>query len=180
MWYWTAAIILMFVNACCVAANLLMLPGNWIMVGSLCVFILFKSDPGGPGWITLLVVAAVAGLGELLELLAGSATASRQGASRRAMALSLLFSVVASIIGSIFVPPPVIGSAIGAIFGAALGAFAGAWVGEMWKGQDATRSTHVGTAAMTGRILGMVGKIALGIAIFVIQFASLWLSGPAE
>ncbi len=175
MVYWVAATILIVVNLACVASNMLMLPGNWLMVVSLCVFILgCGTDTGGPDWTTLLVVLGFAIIGEVLELFSGSAKASKKGASRRAMVLSLLVSMAGSIAGAFLIPIPVIGSAVGAIAGAAAGAFGGAWLGEAWKGTDVSKRTEIGTAAMSGRMIGMLAKLAVGAAIFVFQLMSLW------
>jgi hypothetical protein len=72
------------------------------------------------------------------------------------------------------IPIPVIGTAIGAIAGAAVGAFAGAWMGEAWKGTELTLRTEIGTAAMSGRMIGMLAKLSIGAAIFVFQLISLF------
>lgn len=174
MGYWIAAAILVMANAVFVAANLLMLPGNWLMVISLCLFLLAAGTTTGPDWTTLIVVVVLACLGEIMELFTGSASARRKGASRRAMMLSLVASMVFCLAGTMMIPIPVIGSAIGAIVGAATGAFAGAWMGEAWKGTAAVQRTEIGTAAMKGRMTGMLAKMAVGAAIFVFQLVSLW------
>lgn len=171
--YWVGATCLVLFNAVFVALNILMLPGNWLMVGSLAVFIFFAGPETGPGWVTLGIVVSLAVTGEILELFTGSAKAHKKGASRRAMALSLLLSMAGSVAGAFLVPIPVIGNAIGAIIGAAVGAFSGAWLGEAWKGTDISQRSDIGTAAMTGRMLGMAAKLAVGVAIFVVQFISL-------
>ncbi|MEZ6127452.1 MAG: DUF456 domain-containing protein [Planctomycetaceae bacterium] len=176
MIYWIAATFLVVINLACVVANILMLPGNWLMVGSLCLFLLATDDPTGPDWKTLLVVIVLAIVGEILEAFTGSASAAKKGASRRAMVLSLAVSIAGSIAGAtmLTVPIPVIGTAIGAVCGAAAGAFAGAWLGEAWKGTDAGKRTEIGTAAMNGRMIGMLAKLAVGVAIFVVQLVNLW------
>ncbi|MEZ6124318.1 MAG: DUF456 domain-containing protein [Planctomycetaceae bacterium] len=174
MLYWGAAILLVIANAACLAANLLMLPGNWLMVGSLCLFLLAAGTSTGPDWSTLLIVIGLAIVGELLELLAGSAAASQKGASRRALTLSVAGSMVCSIAGTFLIPVPVIGNAIGAVVGAAAGAYAGAWLGEAWIGSEPDKRKEIGKAAMTGRMAGMLAKLAIGAAIFVFQLVSLW------
>lgn len=175
MIYWVAATILVIVNLACLFGNILMLPGNWLMVGSLCIFILgCGTDSGGPDWTTLIVVIVLAIAGEVLEMLTGSAKASKKGASRRAMVLSLLVSMAGSIAGAFVIPIPVIGSAVGAVAGAALGAFGGAWMDEAWKGTEISKRTEIGTAAMSGRMIGMLAKMAVGAAIFVFQLVNLW------
>lgn len=59
--------------------------------------------------------------------------------------------------------------------GRAVGAFAGAWLGEAWKGTEPALRTEIGTAAMFGRLLGMLAKGAVGVTIFVVQLVSFWL-----
>ena len=174
MVYWTAAAILITLNACCVAANMFMLPGNWLMVGTLCLFLLTAGTTAGPDWTTLLVVIGLAIVGEVLEIFTGAATAQKKGASRRALVLSLALSMIGSIAGSFVIPVPVVGPAVGAIAGAAFGAFGGAWLGEAWKGTEVAARTEIGTAAMSGRMIGLLAKLAVGAAIFVVQLISLW------
>jgi hypothetical protein len=176
MTYWTAAAILIVLNAGGVVSNLLLLPGNWIMVATLCLFLLVAGhDTAGPDWSTLLIVSGMAAAGELIELLAGSATAAKAGATRRAMTLSLIGSFVLSIAGTFVIPIPVIGTVVGAIAGAAIGAFGGAWLGEAWAGTPKVHRNQIGKAAVTGRLLGMTIKITIGAAIFVVQLVSLWM-----
>lgn len=174
MFYWLAAILLVLLNAACVVANMFMLPGNWLMVGTLSVFLLSVGTTTGPDWRTLLIVVGLAIVGEILEIFTGSAKAAKQGASRRALVLSLVVSMAGSIAGAFVIPIPIVGSAIGAVFGAAIGAFSGAWLGEAWKGTETAQRNQIGTAAMSGRMVGMLGKLAVGAAIFVFQLASLW------
>ena len=173
MIYWPAAIILILFNAVCVAANSLMLPGNWLMILSLCLFILSAGTTTGPDWLTLVICLALAITAEVLEITMGAAKAKKKGASRRAMVLSLIGSFAGSIAGAFVIPIPVIGSAIGAVLGAAAGAFGGAWAGEKWNGTDSERSREIGTAAMSGRMIGLLAKLAIGAAIFVVQLVSL-------
>lgn len=176
MTYWTAAVLLTVLNAGSVMLSLVMLPGNWIMVASLCLFLLVAGEPAtGPDWTTVLIVGGLAAAGEIVELLAGSAKAAKAGATRQSMLLSLIVSFALGIAGTFVIPVPVVGTAVGAILGAALGAFAGAWLGEAWAGTEADQRVQISQAAMSGRLLGMVIKLAIGAAIFVIQLVSLWL-----
>lgn len=174
MTYWIAAGLLVLCNLVFLLLNFLMLPGNWLMVGTLCVFMLLVGPAVGPSLTTLVIVIVLAVIGELVELLAGSAAAKKMGASRRAMMLSLVASVTGAIVGTFVVPIPIVGSAIGAVGGAALGAFVGAWVGEAWKGTDAMQRGPISQAAMKGRLFGMLGKLAIGGGIFLLQLVSLF------
>ncbi len=174
MSFWISAGLLTTANAVCLLSNLLMLPGNWLMTGNLCVFLLASDFDRGPGWTIVIISAALATIGEILELILGSAKAAKKGASRRAVLLSLVFSVAGSVLGTFVVPIPIVGSAMGAVLGAAIGAFGGAWLGEAWIGTVATKRNEISAAAMSGRLLGMLAKVTVGVAIFVIQVVGLF------
>lgn len=173
MWYWTAAVILVVFNGCSVLANLVMLPGNWMMLAGLIVFVVVTPGSRGPDGMSIVVVAAMVIIAEVIEMVSGSARAARRGASRRAVVLSLVLSIVGSIAGAFLIPIPVIGSAIGAVAGAAAGAFGGAWLGEAWSGSDSAKRSEIGRAAMSGRMIGLLAKVSIGVAIFVFQIVSL-------
>ena len=175
MSYWLSVSFLIALNAVALLSNLFLLPGNWVMTGLLCIFLLASDFGHGPTWIIVIICVALAGLGEVLELAMGSAKAAKKGASRRAMLISMGMSFVCSIAGTFLIPIPVVGSVVGAILGAALGAFAGAWLGEAWKGTEPALRTEIGTAAMSGRLLGMLAKGVVGVTIFVVQLVSFWL-----
>jgi len=174
-WYWSSIVLLVVVNTVSLFGNLLMLPGNWVMVGALALFAGLSESEFSPTWTSVLICALIAVAGEIAELLTGSAKASQRGASRRAMALSLVFSIIGSIAGTFLIPIPVIGSAIGAVAGAAIGAYAGAWLGEAWKGSEPEKRMAVGSAAMSGRMLGMLVKYTAGVAIYAFQLATMLL-----
>jgi hypothetical protein len=172
---WIAVTFLLLVCLAGLLSNLLLLPGNWIMVAAAAVFAMFIDSGRGPTWLVVGLTAGLAGAGELLELLLGSATAARKGASRRAVVLSLVMSMAGSFAGTLLVPIPIIGTLIGAITGAAVGAFGGAWLGEAWVGSDVSRRTEISTAAVSGRMWGMAAKFSAGLAIFVVLLVSVFV-----
>ncbi|MEY4187831.1 MAG: hypothetical protein RIT02_2865 [Planctomycetota bacterium] len=167
--WWLAFAVLQLLQMLGLAASLVMLPGNWLMVLALGVWVWLSGGVSGPGWWLVGVAFVLAVLGEVLETVLGSAVAGRRGATRRAMLMSLLLSMVGSLVGTLVVPIPVVGSVIGAILGAAGGAFAGAWLGEAWAGTERVKRVRIGTAAMQGRLLGMAAKLAVGLVIFCLQ-----------
>ncbi len=173
--FWGFATVLVLVNGASLVLNLLLLPGNWLMVISLLAYLIGTDFSRGPTWTVLLISIVLAVLGEVLETVMGSAKAAKKGASRRAMLLSLVLSFVGSIGGTFLIPIPFVGSVVGAILGAAAGAFGGAWLGETWKGTEKARRNEIGTAAMSGRLIGMLAKFAIGTAIFMIQLASFFI-----
>ena len=173
--YWGLFALIQVLNLCSLAAGLLMLPGNWLMVLTLALFVGCTSFEYGPGWIVVALCALLAGIGEVLETLLGSAAAAKKGASRRAMLLSLAASIAGGLLGTAMLPIPFIGSLVGAVLGAAAGAFAGAWVGEAWIGTAPALRHAIGTAAMKGRLTGMAAKLLIGILIFFLQLGSFLL-----
>ena len=175
MIYWLSVSFLMALNAVALLSNLFLLPGNWFMAGLLCIFLLASDFGHGPTWMIVIICIALAGLGEVLEFAMGSVKAGKKGASRRAMLISMGMSFVCSIAGTFLIPIPVVGSVVGAILGAAVGAFVGAWLGEAWKGTEPALRTEIGTAAMSGRLIGMLAKGVVGVTIFVVQLVSFWL-----
>ncbi len=91
------------------------------------------------------------------------------------MFLSLLGAIAGSVFGAIIgVPIPVAGPIVGALGGGCVGAFAGAYGGEVWKGTASQESVSIGKAAMLGRLLGTMGKMAVGaIAVAMATIDSL-------
>lgn len=169
--YYPSAALLVVV---CVAAwllTLLTLPGNWIVVGLAAGFAwLFPAELGrGIEWRTVIIAAVLAGVGELVEFGAGAAGAAKQGASRRAVALSLVGAVVGSIAGLLVgVPIPVIGPLVVALLGGAIGAFAGAYLGELWKGRGEDKRIAAGQGAFVGKLWGTFGKLVAGAIIVAV------------
>ena len=173
--WWIAFAVVQLLQMLGLAASMIMLPGNWLMVCVLACWAWLSSSPSGPGWWIVVAAALLALLGEVLETLLGSAAASRKGATRRAMLLSLLASMVGSLLSTALLPIPVLGTIIGAIAGAAGGAFAGAWLGEAWAGTDREKRVEIGAAAMKGRLIGMAAKLGVGLLIFGLQLLSFFV-----
>jgi uncharacterized protein YqgC (DUF456 family) len=151
--------------------NLVALPGNWVVVGLAALFAWLVPLEAGQGmsWTTVAVLLALAVLGEVIEFVAGAAGAAKQGASRRAVALSIVGAVVGSIVGlGVGAPIPIIGSLVMAVVGGAAGAFAGAYLGEVWKGRAEPERLAAGRGAFFGRIWGTAGKLAVGAVMLAI------------
>lgn len=174
--YYTLAIILVAAGGLCWLTNLFSLPGNWLLAGLAALFAWLVPADGGREltWTTVGTLAALAVLGEVIEFAAGAAGAAKQGASRRAVALSLLGALIGSIVGAIVgLPVPIVGSLAAALLGGAAGAFAGAYLGETWKQRPHETGVAVGKAAFVGRLWGTVGKFAVGAVMLGILAADL-------
>jgi uncharacterized protein len=133
------------------------LPGLWvILLGIL-----------GYGWLTdfqtisvtfLVVVIALAIIGEVLETWIGFRFAKRYGGSSRAGWGALIGGLIGAIVG---VPVPVIGSVIGGF----VGAFIGAAAFEYSRARHAEGSVRAGWGAVLGRAAAAAVKIAIGVAM---------------
>jgi uncharacterized protein YqgC (DUF456 family) len=153
--------------------NLLGMPGNWLIVAASALYAWLIPDDSRAAlsWEVVGVVAGLAVLGELVELIASAAGVKKVGGSKRGAILALLGSVGGAITGMIVgVPIPVIGSLVAAVLFAGVGAMLGAMLGETWKGRTADESWEVGKAAFWGRLLGtfaktMIGALMVGVAI---------------
>ena len=169
--YYPLAVLLVLVCVATWLLNLLTLPGNWFVVGLAAGFAwLFPVELGrGIEWRTVVILAAIAAAGEIVEFAAGATGAAKKGASRRAVALSLVGAVVGGVAGLLVgVPIPVIGPLVVAVFGGAIGAFAGAYLGELWKGRGEDQRIAAGQGAFKGRLWGTLGKLAAGAIMIAI------------
>lgn len=169
--YYLWATLFVFVCVLAWASNLFALPGNWGIVVAAALFAwgLGVVEGRGIGWWAVLCLLVLAVVGEMVEFLAGAAGAKRVGGSRRGMGLAIVGTLVGSVTGAIVgVPIPIIGPIVAAVGGGAVGAFAGAYLGEMWKGRTSADSVEIGKGAMIGRLLGTVGKLAIGAIMLVV------------
>jgi uncharacterized protein YqgC (DUF456 family) len=151
--------------------NLFALPGNWLAVAMVGLYVWLGPDQGrwGIGYVTAGCVFGLALLGEILEFVAGALGATRAGASRRSTLYAVLGSVVGAIVGGIAgLPIPVIGSLLAALLFGAAGATAGAMYGEWSDGKSWQESWTVGHAAFWGRLFGTLGKFAAGAVMVVV------------
>jgi uncharacterized protein YqgC (DUF456 family) len=133
------------------------MPGLWIMVASAVTYNLVV--PGDPiGWFTLVAVAVLALVAELLEFTMTGRFARKYGGSRRAGWGAIIGSLIGAIVG---VPVPIVGPVIGAF----VGSFLGALFAELTGGSSAGASTRVATGALVGRVVSTVLKIGIGFTI---------------
>ncbi len=171
-----AAILLSVTLAIGWLAQLLGLPGNWLIVLAAALYAWWLPPDAATaiGWNVVLVLVVLAVLGELVELVAGALGVARVGGSRRGAVLAIVGSLLGSIVG-IFVglPIPLVGSLVGAVLFAALGALAGAFLGESWKGRDFDASLQIGKAAFLGRLLGTVAKMIVSSTMVAVTLAAI-------
>jgi uncharacterized protein YqgC (DUF456 family) len=140
------------------------LPGLWIMVASAVTYNLIV--PGDPiGWFTLVAVAVLALVAELLEFTMTGRYARKYGGSRRAGWGAIIGGMIGAFVGF---PVPIVGPVIGAF----VGSFCGALVAELTGGSSAGDATRVAKGALIGRVMSTVLKIGIGFTIGVWIFVA--------
>jgi uncharacterized protein len=145
------------------------LPGLWLIVLAII----------GYGWLTefhtmsawyLILVIALALLGELAESWIGFRFARRYGGSRRAGWGALIGGLVGVIVG---VPVPVIGSVIGGF----VGAFVGAALFEYTRARQTEGAARAGWGAVLGRAAAVGIKMGLGVVLAVLGMVAVARGG---
>lgn len=161
-------------------ANVLGLPGNWLIVclalgGWLLVPESYRSYISH---VPVIAIGLVAVVGEVLEFVASALGASRMGGSKRGTVLAIFGSIGGAVLGlfsGALIPVPIIGSLIASLLLGAGGAFVGAVAGERWAGKDWEASLQIGNAAFWGRLLGTVGKAVCGTIACGVFLGAIWL-----
>ena len=118
--YYIWVTLLVLANGIAWVATLFALPGTWGMVVMTALFawLVPINDGQGVSWMTVAVVAGLAGLGEVIEIAAGAVGAAKLGSSKRAMILAVVGTIVGSLCGAmIALPIPLVGPILGALGG---------------------------------------------------------------
>jgi uncharacterized protein YqgC (DUF456 family) len=160
---WLYYILMLIVMLCGMFISIVGLPGIWIMVLAVAGFAWATRAHQfvSPAW--LIALAVIAGISEIVELVAGSAGAKKAGGSKRAM----IGAIIGALLGGFFftfIPIPIVST----IVGVCLGAFVGAAIVELAIFQDVDRSLRVGVGAAKGRFFGIVSKLIFCVIIFLV------------
>ena len=165
------ASLLVIVNSVWLLLTLLTLPGNWLMVATAAAVAWCTRDAGLISLPVLIVAAALAVAGEVIEFAASAVAARKTGASGWGGLGSLLGAILGLIVGTVAIPVPAFGSLIGACAGAVLGAL----LLEMATGRKMHRALRPSLAAGAGRLAGTLMKFAIGVVIWtMIAVAAFW------
>lgn len=153
-----------------VGITLIGLPGSWLTLASAAAAeMLTEERLFSTG--TLVAATAMAVAGELIEFLAGSRGARAAGASRIGALGALVGGVLGALVGTFLLPIPVVGT----VLGGALGAFALSAMVERGEGRPMGEALGVGKGAAVGHTLGLLGKLVMGLGVFlVVAIAVIW------
>lgn len=152
------------------ATNLVGLPGNWLMILSAIAWMFLGPADYQFGWLAILVLVVLAGIGELIEFGASVLGTKKLGGSNLGATCSVVGSIAGGIAGAFLgipVPIPLVGMLVGSLIFAGVGAWIGATLGERWAGKSVQQSVQIGGAAFLGRIMGTIGKVVVGLAMLV-------------
>lgn len=141
----------------------LRLPGTWLLLTTAVVYGWWT------GWerigiATVLILAGVAIVGEVVEILASVVTARRAGATKQAAWGALIGGFVGMLFLSFLVPIPLIGSMVGAV----VGCFGGALLTELVIARNLAHGAKVGVFAALGFAIGTATKVAIAMAMAVV------------
>jgi uncharacterized protein len=152
--------------------NILGLPGLWLIVASYGAYAWVTWGREYVGLTSIIVIIVLALLAELVEFAAGAAGSKAAGGSKRGMIGAVVGGLVGGIVGTPIFP------VVGTIVGACLGSFAGAFLIEVAIGRTHEDSLKIGVGAAKGRFVGIIGKLAFGIAmLFVALIAAIPTGG---
>jgi uncharacterized protein len=165
---WFCYILLVLVSTAGVVLSAFLLPGLWLMVGASAIYALI-TRAHYVGAKTLLTLFALALAAEILELALSGLAARQAGGSRRAAVGGIVGGVLGGIFLS-FIPVPVIST----IVGICLGSFLGAAGFEMTAGDNPLHAFRVGVGAASGRFMGIVVKIVIGLAMLLLTLIAAW------
>lgn len=145
------------------------LPGTWVQVAGAGLYG-YLTGFETVGWPTILVLLALAVVGEVVEFVLGGKYARKYGGSRRAAWGAILGGFVGALLGT---PVPIVGNVIGAF----VGAFAGAAIlelttGKDWRNPEWRAAMRVGWGAFVGRLVATAAKSAVGVAIAAVAVVS--------
>jgi uncharacterized protein YqgC (DUF456 family) len=155
--------ILVLLNLLWLMLVLFGLPGNWLMVLSTSLFAWWTWDRGVfSGW-TLIAIAVLAALGELIEFLGGLVGARRAGASWRASLAGIFGALIGALGGTVMFPVPVVGTIVGACLGVGLAV----WLAETARGEHPELSYGRAIGAGLGELIGILSKFAVGVVIWL-------------
>ena len=165
------SILLVLVNVFWLGLVMFGLPGNWMIVISTCLFAWWRRGDGVFSIYTLIVIAALAVVGELLEFFGGMRGARKSGASWLGSIAALAGAIAGALLGTFLIPVLFLGTLLGACVGAGLCAC----VLEIVRGKELRESARYGIGAGLGEFLGITGKFAVGIVIWlIVAVAAFW------
>jgi uncharacterized protein YqgC (DUF456 family) len=143
------------------------IPGNWVLVGVALIIALITGF-SKMTWGYLLLIVALAAIGEVIESLLGAVIVARRGGGKWGIFGSIVGGFVGVVAGSGVVPP------LGSVLFGFVGAFAGAAAGELIKHRKTDVALRIGYWSFLGRMAAIASKLSVGCVIFWIIITTTW------
>lgn len=158
---WTIFVIVILAG---LALDLLGLFGNWIILGAVGAFW------GISGFEQfslpcLGILALMAILGEIIEVVTAGYGAKRFGGERGSIVSSIVGCIVGGVVFTPIIPIPLLGTLIGACLGAFIGASSYEYLMREKKPNEAL---WTGLGAAIGKVVGILGKLFIGFAMLIV------------
>ena len=174
---WLYYTVLLAVYVAGLALNVLGLPGLWLMVVGHVGYGWWTGWGLHVGWASVLWLTGLAAGAEIFEFVAGAAGSKSAGGGKRSMVGAIVGGLVGALAFTPLIPVPVVGTVVGAVVGAGLGASALEFTAGRRDPAHAglahwRRLGQVGVGAAKGRLWGIVGKTAFGLAMLVVGAAT--------
>jgi uncharacterized protein YqgC (DUF456 family) len=141
--------------------HMISLPANWIFL-ALSTLYAFLTGFASVGLWSLLVIAILAILGELLEFLVGVGYTAKRGATRWGVIGTFVGGIAGGVLLSSVAPP------FGALLCAFGGSFAGAVLLEYLAQERVGVALRSGRAAFLGKVFGAVAKSMCGFWMWAV------------
>jgi uncharacterized protein YqgC (DUF456 family) len=143
------------------------LPGSWVALVAIFIYAL-ATGFSGIGWVMLLVMAAIAIVGEIIESLLGLVYVAHKGATKWGVLGAFVGGLVGAIAGSTVIP------FVGTVIFGLVGAFAGAVLLEYLYYRSLDKALQTGFFAFIGKLSAMFVKFALGLVIIGLFIYKSW------
>ena len=145
------------------------LPGTWVIIGLVALWSFFSGTLHF-GWQFFALLIGLAGIGELVEFIAGYYGAKRFGGSSRGS----VGGIIGALAGGFLCAPLFFG--FGALPGALAGGFAGCFLMEKTQGATSSAAARAAFGSTIGRFGGFIVKLSIGIGIIWLSVPLIWQS----
>jgi len=144
------------------ALDLVGLFGNWIILGAVSAAWAVTGFSHFGIW-SLAIMAALAVLGEVLEMVAAGYGAAKSGGSKRTVVAACVGCLAGAVIGTpVF---PVVGTLAGACLGAFLAAMGNEYLNEQ---KNSRQALWTGLGAALGKVAGLLAKLLVGFLMLLV------------
>ena len=144
------------------ALDIVGLFGNWIILAAVVVLWMLTGFTHF-GWVSLLVMAGLAVVGEVLEGALAGYGAAKFGGGKGSVVAAVVGCLIGAVVGTPWFP------IVGTLAGACLGAFVGAALYEyLQREKNVQEALWTGLGAALGKVLGLFAKVLMGVGMLIL------------